>query len=62
MAELTTLEEKLAEVTGLAKAAQEATDKVEDLVDNEQLASQLQRMREDCLRKFRLSRRAQAHP
>jgi hypothetical protein len=29
MAELTTLEEKLAEVIGLAKAAQEATQKVE---------------------------------
>jgi hypothetical protein len=45
MAELTTLEEKLAEVTGLAKAAQEATQKVEGLVDDEDLAGQLQRMR-----------------
>jgi hypothetical protein len=48
MAELTTLEEKLAEVTGLAKAAQEATQKVEGLVDDDELASQLQRMREEA--------------
>jgi hypothetical protein len=48
MAELTTLEEKLAEVTGLAKAAQEATRKVEGLVDDEDLVSQLQRMREEA--------------
>jgi hypothetical protein len=48
MAELTTLEEKLAEVTGLAKAAQEATQKVEGLVDDEALAAQLQRMREEA--------------
>ncbi len=45
MAELTTLEEKLAEVTGLAKAAQEATVKVEGLVDDEQLLAKLQQMR-----------------
>ena len=37
MAELTTLEEKLAEVTGLAKAAQETTQKVEGLVDDDEL-------------------------
>jgi hypothetical protein len=48
MAELTTLEEKLAEVTGLAKAAQEATQKVEGLVDDEELAAQLQQMREEA--------------
>jgi hypothetical protein len=48
MAELTTLEEKLAEVTGLAKAAQEATQKVEGLLDDDELASQLQRMREEA--------------
>ena len=48
MAELTTLEEKLAEVTGLAKAAQEATEKVEGLVDDDELASQLQRMRDEA--------------
>jgi hypothetical protein len=48
MAELTTLEEKLAEVTGLAKAAQEATQKVEGLVEDEDLAGQLQKMREEA--------------
>jgi hypothetical protein len=48
MAELTTLEEKLAEVIGLAKAAQEATQKVEGLVDDEELRGQLQRMREEA--------------
>jgi hypothetical protein len=48
VAELTTLEEKLAEVTGLAKAAQEATQKVEGLVDDEELASELRRMREEA--------------
>ena len=48
MAELTTLEEKLAEVTGLAKAAQEATTKVESLVDDEELAAKLQQMREEA--------------
>ncbi|HEX5821034.1 MAG TPA: hypothetical protein VFY30_04630 [Solirubrobacterales bacterium] len=48
MADLTTLEEKLAEVTGLAKAAQEATQKVEGLVDDEELTSQLQRMRQEA--------------
>jgi hypothetical protein len=48
MAELTTLEEKLAEVTGLAKAAQEATQKVEGLVDDEELAAELQKMREEA--------------
>jgi hypothetical protein len=45
VAELTTLEEKLAEVTGLAKAALEATTKVESLVDDEELAAKLQQMR-----------------
>jgi hypothetical protein len=48
MAELTTLEEKLAEVIGLAKAAQEATAKVEGLVDDEDLTGKLQRMREEA--------------
>jgi hypothetical protein len=48
MAELTTLEEKLAEVIGLAKAAQAATQEVEGLVDDEELQGQLQRMREEA--------------
>jgi len=45
MAELTTLEEKLAEVMGLAQAAQKATEKVEGLVDDEGVVSKLQQMR-----------------
>lgn len=45
MAELTTLEEKLAEVTGLAQAAQDATEKVESLTDDDSLTEQLQKMR-----------------
>ncbi len=41
MAELTVLEEKIAEVIGLAMAAQDATEKVEGLTDDEELAQQL---------------------
>ncbi len=48
MAELTTLEEKLAEVTGLAKAAQEVTEKVEGLTDDTELQGKLQQMREEA--------------
>ena len=48
MADLTTLEEKLAEVTGLAGAAQEATKKVESLLEDESLAGALQQMREEA--------------
>jgi hypothetical protein len=48
MAELTTLEEKLAEVIGLAQAAQAATQKVEGLVDDEDVAGVLQRMRSEA--------------
>jgi hypothetical protein len=48
MAELTTLEEKLAEVLGLAQAAQGATEKIEGLVDDQDIASTLQRMREEA--------------
>ena len=48
MAELTTLEEKLAEVLGLAQSAQDATRKVEGLVDDKGIASRLQRMREEA--------------
>jgi rubrerythrin len=44
MAELTTLEEKLAEVTGLAMAAQGATEKVSGLVDDDELRQTLERM------------------
>jgi hypothetical protein len=48
MAELTTLEEKLAEVLGLAEAASKATEKVEGLVDDESVAAKLQKMREEA--------------
>jgi hypothetical protein len=48
MAELTTLEEKLAEVLGLAQAAQKATEKVEGLVDDDGVASKLQQMRTEA--------------
>jgi hypothetical protein len=48
MAELTTLEEKLAEVIGLAEAARKATEKVEGLVDDEQIAAGLRQMREEA--------------
>lgn len=48
MAELTTLEEKLAEVLGLAQAASKTTEKVEGLVDDESLAQSLRQMREEA--------------
>jgi hypothetical protein len=48
MAELTTLEEKLAEVLGLAQAAQGATEKVEGLVDDDGIAGTLRQMREEA--------------
>ena len=50
MAELTTLEAKLAEVVGLAMAAQGATDKVKKLVAEEdpELARTLERMHEEA--------------
>jgi hypothetical protein len=48
MAELTTLEEKLAEVTGLAQAAQGATEKIEGLVEDEGIAATLAKMREEA--------------
>jgi hypothetical protein len=48
MAELTTLEEKLAEVLGLAQAAQGATEKVEGLVEDEAIAAGLRQMREEA--------------
>jgi hypothetical protein len=48
MAELTTLEEKLAEVLGLAQAAQKATEKVEGMVEDESIVSELRQMREEA--------------
>jgi hypothetical protein len=48
MAELTTLEEKLAEVLGLAQAAQGATEKIEGLVEDDDIAGTLRQMREEA--------------
>ncbi|MFL5901798.1 MAG: hypothetical protein ACJ75S_11455 [Solirubrobacterales bacterium] len=48
MAELTTLEEKLAEVLGLAQAAQGAAEKVEGMIEDDGIASTLQKMREEA--------------
>lgn len=51
MAELTTLEEKLGEVLGLAMAAQGATEKVKKLVEEEgddELARTLQRIHQEA--------------
>ena len=48
MAELTKLEVKLAEVIGLAMAAQDATEKVEKLVEDQALTRELQTMREEA--------------
>jgi hypothetical protein len=48
MAELTVLEEKLAEVIGLAMAAQGATEKVEKLTDDDELTRKLEQMREEA--------------
>ncbi len=48
MAEVNTLEEKLAEVLGLAQAAQGATEKVESLTDDEEIKSKLQQMRQEA--------------
>jgi hypothetical protein len=48
MAELTTLEEKLAEVLGLAQAAKGATEKVEGMVEDEEIVANLQQMRDEA--------------
>jgi hypothetical protein len=48
MAELTTLEEKLAEVLGLAQAAQGATEKVEGMVEDEEIVANLKQMRDEA--------------
>jgi trehalose-6-phosphatase len=48
MAELTTLDEKVGEVIGLAMAARGATDKVKKLVDDEELARQLEQTHDEA--------------
>jgi len=48
VAELTNIETKVAEVIGLAQAAQGATEKVEKLVQDDELKQTLQRMRQEA--------------
>lgn len=48
MAELTTLEEKLAEVTGLAQAAQATIKEVGSMIDDEQIISTLEKMKAEA--------------
>jgi len=48
MADLTPLDEKLAEVMGLAQAAQDTTSKVIEMCDDEQIVSTIERMREEA--------------
>lgn len=48
MAEITTVEEKLAEVTGLAQAAQGALDKVAPMIDDKAVADSLEKMRKEA--------------
>ena len=49
MAELTTLEAKIGEVLGLAQAAQGAIDKVSELVEDDQLRSELGRVKQEAV-------------
>ncbi len=48
MAELTELDEKIAEVYGLAQAAQNATEKVSKLVEDEQITTVLRQMHDEA--------------
>ena len=48
MADLTVMEEKLAEVLGLAMAAKRATDKVGALTDDKELSARLKRMHDEA--------------
>lgn len=48
MAELTVLEEKLAEVIGLAMAAQGATEKIGGMTDDGELSEHLEQMHEEA--------------
>ena len=48
MADLTELEEKVAEVYGLAQAAQNATTKVSKLVEDDQIVTVLQQMHDEA--------------
>ncbi|HEX2160968.1 MAG TPA: hypothetical protein VHF88_04015 [Thermoleophilaceae bacterium] len=48
MAELTPIDEKLAEVLGLAQASQDTVSKVLKLCDDEQVVETLERMRDEA--------------
>lgn len=48
MAELTTLDEKIGEVIGLAMASKGATEKVQKLVEDPHVVSSLQKMHDDA--------------
>lgn len=48
MAELSTLEEKLAEVTGLAGAAKDLSEKVASMIEDEKIRGKLERMAEEA--------------
>ena len=48
MAEITTIEEKLAEVTGLAQASQGTIDKVAPMIDDEQVSATLAKLRQEA--------------
>ena len=48
MAQLSPIEEKLAEVMGLAQAAQAATSKVGGLVDDDEIKSKLEQMNQEA--------------
>ena len=48
MAELTQLEEKLAEVMGLAQAAQDTTETVKKMAESDELVSLLERMQQEA--------------
>ena len=48
MAEINTLEEKLAEVTGLAQASTGAIDKIEPMIDDEDVSADLKKAKEEA--------------
>lgn len=48
MAEITTLEEKLAEVTGLARAGKDLSEKVAGMVEDDEISRKLAKMSEEA--------------
>jgi hypothetical protein len=55
MAELTSLDSKIAEVIGLAQAAQGTTDKVAKLLEDDQIAATVRKMHDDAVKVEELS-------